>query len=207
MHTSKVRLAAIITALASLTFVGAALAQEPDDPELAEEETPVECVEGTTDDAGDDATDAPAEGTVEDEATEDDVDTAAAAEVADETVAEDPCEDETEAPEGDAVTPEVEDVVEEQADDVTPAVEGEWESHGAYVSEQARVGCWEAIEEYANHGECVREAAHSDIGKPAKGDAVEDEADALEATDDADDGGAAPAPKTKGAGGKGRGKR
>ncbi|MGH9084935.1 MAG: hypothetical protein ACRDYW_05745 [Acidimicrobiales bacterium] len=199
MHASKARLAAVITALASLTFVGAALAQEPDDPELAEEVTPVECVDDTTDDTTDDATEETVEGTeetVEDDTTDDEAGTDAT---------DDPCEDDQpEAPEGDDVTPEVDEVV-EQADDVAPVVEGEWENHGAYVSEQARVGCWEASEEYANHGECVREAAHSDIGKPAKGDAVEGEADSVEATDDADDGGA-PAKKAKGAGGKGRGK-
>jgi hypothetical protein len=201
MHASKARLAAVITALASLTFVGAALAQEPDDPELAEEVTPVECV----DEPADDVTDEPTEGTeetVEDDAT-DDADTAAA----DETADEDACEDEAEAPEGDVVTPEAGDVLEDEVEDVAPAVEGEWESHGAYVSEQARVGCWEASEEYANHGECVREAAHSDIGKPAKDEAVEGvDGTSVEDADDADDGGA-PAAKAKGAGGKGRGKR
>jgi hypothetical protein len=214
MHTTKARFAGIITALASLTFVGAALAQEPGDPELAEEETPLECPD-TGADVAEDGEDATAEDVVDgssDEATGEDGDEGDAtegdaiegdpAEGCEDTVGDDVVVDDGLTPPVVEEEPEVAEVVKEPA----PAVEGEWENHGAYVSEQARVACWEPSEEFANHGECVREAARSDVGKPAAEDdgedeSVEDESVEDEATE-VDD---APAAKGKGAG-KGRGK-
>lgn len=219
MHTPRVRLAAAITGLASLTFVGAALAEQPPDPELAEAVTPVGCDEATDPVEGTDVeVDGSSDDTTDPTAVADDVEDAEGSEGTEGTE-DGECEDP--AGDVDAVAPEVAEVAEE-TDDPAPAVEPEGENHGAYVSEQARVTCWEPSEDFDNHGECVREAAHSDVGKPAKGEdadgdtlsvegtdeSVEDTEESVEGTDDEGDDVTSSATAPRGnAGGNGRGKR
>ena len=191
-HRTRRLVTSLVAIAATLGFVGVSAALEGEDPTLGEPEV-VTCPDPSGDAVDDSAatdgtSDTPDEGTVTDEAS-------------DEAAVDEPTgtDDETtdtpdactppEVDDTDDVTEAVDEVADEDGAEEPSAQSSEVDNHGAAVS-QAAHDCPPGPE----HGPCVRDVAHSDAGKPAKGgdestedDAVEDESTDADGDDSASD--------------------
>lgn len=176
MILSKQNIAVGLIGLASLTWMGVSSALEAGDPVLDDEVVVVDdCSDDTTADEtvtdgteGDDALTDDEALTGEEEAVEDDCTDGEAD--GDETT------DGTEVTDDEVTDDGEEPVVDEDAEEGTEAEVAEHpENHGKYVSEAARETCPAG----PGHGQCVREVAQSDAGKPG----AEDDGDAVDGTE------------------------
>jgi hypothetical protein len=196
-HRSRRRVTILIAAAATLGFVGVSAALEGEDPTLgAPEVTCADPSDGTVDEGGatddgatsdegvttDEGTDATVDGGTVDEGTTDDAadETDGAADETDDGAVTDEGPDGGDDCEEPATTDDEGEADEDEADEDATDDEGttddgttddgaapesaELENHGAAVS-QAAHDCPPGPE----HGPCVRDVAHSDAGKKAKG--------------------------------------
>ena len=188
--TVKRHLALLIAALASLAFVGAALAHEAEDPVLQPVDPAEDCTEETTPDEGGDVTDAPTDDTSEDPALDD----------------TEGCEDDASeiGEDGDEAVEaqELESAEDPAEDDAEDDADGERkQNHGWYVSEATKT----CPEQGPERGACISEVARSDAGKDhATSEGTVDDGGATEDAD-ADAGDAPSRAKPKAKPSKGRG--